>query len=88
MRTPRKRGVLGETGAGYATPDKGKIEMIDQTEFDICGARGHDTTGSMETYWVKCKWCGAWVREVRITKIEIREDDPPVDEQSPLHRKR
>jgi hypothetical protein len=50
--------------------------MIDRQELEICKRRGHTTKGAAYG-WAPCKWCGMWVREVRTTTIEEREDEPP-----------
>ena len=55
--------------------------MINPEELAICQKRGHDVA-LPESGWVKCKFCGMWVREVR--RIEEREDDPPEDEKTPF----
>ena len=52
--------------------------MINPEELAICKRRGHKAP-LLGPAWMKCHWCGAWVREVRT--IEEREDDPPEDEQ-------
>jgi hypothetical protein len=60
--------------------------MIDSEELAICRRRGHGVHGGFDRYWSKCKWCGIWVREVKTTTIEEREDEPPASEQNPLSR--
>ncbi len=60
--------------------------MINAEELAICRRRGHGAHGGFDAWWSRCKWCGAWVREVRTTTIEEREDDPPPSERSPLDR--
>jgi hypothetical protein len=60
--------------------------MIDQQQFAICETRGHGILACFDGLWTKCKWCGAWVREVKTVTIETREDEPPVSERSVLTR--
>jgi hypothetical protein len=55
--------------------------MINAEELAICRRRGHGVSLMTES-WIKCKWCGMWLREVR--KVEEREDEPPQDQQNPL----
>jgi hypothetical protein len=50
--------------------------MIDRQELETCKRRGHATKGAAYG-WALCKWCGMWVREVRTTTVEEREDEPP-----------
>jgi hypothetical protein len=40
--------------------------MIDHQEAAICQRRGHDTGIGLRQGWVKCKWCGTWLREIRM----------------------
>jgi len=59
--------------------------VIDRAEYEVCRRRGHeggllDTNGK----WSRCKWCGIWLRSVRV--IEERQDEPPGDERSPVDR--
>jgi hypothetical protein len=55
---------------------------LNSRELKICKRRGHDARGLMMGDWVKCKFCGMWLREVRT--IEEREDEPPKAEQNQL----
>jgi hypothetical protein len=57
-------------------------KTINRKELAICKRRGHEPRPDRQ--WQRCKWCGLWLREV-IT-IEEREDEPPEEEQSLLHR--
>ena len=63
------------------------MSAINRDELAICRRRGHSPTVFMDSGWVPCKWCGAWVREVKTTTIEEREDEPPEQEQSPFARR-
>jgi hypothetical protein len=56
--------------------------MINAEELAICKRRGHgvDLFGDK---WKPCKWCGTWLRLLRT--VQEREDEPPLDEQDPLH---
>lgn len=56
--------------------------MINRDELAICKRRGHDAGIGLHAGWAQCRWCGAWLREVRT--IEEREDAPPEAEQNPL----
>jgi len=56
--------------------------MINRKELAICKRRGHDAGVWLHQGWVQCKWCEAWLREVRT--IEEREDTPPVADQNSL----
>jgi hypothetical protein len=56
--------------------------MVNQEELAVCRRRGHAAERfEMKKGWIRCKWCGMWLREV--AKIEEREDTPPESEQSP-----
>jgi hypothetical protein len=50
---------------------------VDENELEICRRRGHGA-GILTPEWNRCKWCGMWVREVRM--IEERIEDPPRNE--------
>jgi hypothetical protein len=56
--------------------------VINPEELAICKRRGHD--GGYDKAWSQCKWCGMWLRTVKV--IEEREDEPPQAEQDQLHR--
>ena len=61
--------------------------MIDKEELAICRRRGHDAgILSVPNKWSQCRWCGTWLRTVKI--IEERDDDPPEAEQSSLDKYR
>lgn len=59
--------------------------MVDPVELAICQRRGHANQSIRDEKWVRCKWCGLWLRSVRV--IETREDDPPEAEQDQLAKK-
>jgi hypothetical protein len=54
--------------------------MINQEELAICQRRGHAPDLGVRLGWVRCKWCGLWLREIRT--LEEREDEPPENERS------
>jgi hypothetical protein len=60
--------------------------MINREELAICERRGHNAGSFIDHGWGQCKWCGLWLREVRV--IEKREDEPPENEKSPLQPRR
>jgi hypothetical protein len=58
--------------------------VINYQELATCVRRGHDANTALGAGWVKCRWCGMWLREVKA--IEEREDTPPREEQDLLSR--
>jgi hypothetical protein len=55
---------------------------IDPKELEICHKRGHDAPLLGQNSWLRCKWCGMWLRKKEV--IEEREDDPPPKTRSTL----